>query len=308
MEKKSKEFLENFITPIKYNEVASQLIEISKQNLKHYNCFCDVKITFDESCLFGKSASIKNNHISFNKTRLEILNNMKIDCYDDNHLTKIYKFYNSYEEKNHTEQEKCLYDFMKKYIDNGFERYFSQMGSYKTIKYELLDTIFHENQHIIQNIYKQYLDDIDNCPKDSKTLVLIFTMFFNEIYEYLLKNKVEFDYKRENYIFPIEFDARYEAMIKLNHIKEKYFSLDKSFSKYIVKSSLIPQKFDIEKTANMIFKDFENIYQLYFDNINSNKFKRVYNFIKSYKQTIIKEIVKRYEEMIDIVQRNAVIE
>ena len=119
-----------------------QLKTITLINYQLNDCFEDINISFDESMLFGKSGSVSKTNISFNKTRLETLINLKIDCNDANHIKKIYEFYNSYDEKlSHNKYEIYLYEFMKKYIAGGYEYYFTQMGSNKTIPYELLDTI-----------------------------------------------------------------------------------------------------------------------------------------------------------------------
>lgn len=145
--------------------------------------------------LLGKSGSVSKTNISFNKTRLKTLINLKIDCNNKNHIKKIYKFYNSYDEKiTHNKYEICLYEFMKKYIAGGYEHYFTQMGSYKTIPYELLDTIFHENEHIFQYKYEKFLKNINECPNDLKSKLLLFTVLFNTIHSKLLKINVDFEY------------------------------------------------------------------------------------------------------------------
>ncbi|MBR1987531.1 MAG: hypothetical protein IKA36_00680 [Clostridia bacterium] len=304
MEKLSKAFLENFNMPINYNSVIKDLSRISKRNFKLSKCKFNLKITFDESNLFGKSASIKDNHISFNKTRLDILCEKRIDCHDKNHLSNMYDFYKSFNDTKCSDHEKCLYEFMNKYIQNGYAKYFTKIGSFRTIKYELLETIFHENEHVFQKQYTEYFDNISKCPKDAKTLFLVFTMLFNTIYEFLVKNKIKFDYKVENYIFPIEFDARYESMTKLNQVKEKYFATDKLFSQYIINSSLLPYNFDKTKTALQIFADYENLYKLYCKNTTTNNYHDIHIFICSVKNIIIDEIIRRYEEMQDIVEKN----
>ncbi len=300
---KAKEFIENFKLPLDYEDLSKQLTEISLLNYKLHNCDKDIKITFDESILFGKSASVSGTSISFNKTRLETLLALKIDDSNPNHISKVYSFYNTYKtEENHSKYEICLYEFMKKYIEGGYERYFSQMGNYKTIKYELLDAVFHENEHIFQKDYEKYLNSADKCPTDNKSLALFFTVLFNEIYGGLKKNKIEFIYDRENYIFPIEFDARYEAMVNINKVKQ-YFPDDKLFAEHIINSNLIPENFDISLTVIQMFEDYERLYRLYNDKI-SNNYASANAFINKHKQAISDEFKRRYVEMNNIENAN----
>ena len=208
---KSKEFLENFT--LDFDELATKLHEIVKIIFSINKIDQDINITFDESKLFGKSGSVSDTNISFNKTRIQILETLKIDDLSKNHLKNLEIFYKNYTSKKLTEStyyEDILYDFIKKYKEIGAEQYFDMIGSYKTIKYEILDTIYHESEHILQDNYKKFLYT-KKIPNNKKSKVLIFTVCFNTIYEKLKKEKINFDYVRENYIFPIEFDARYTS-------------------------------------------------------------------------------------------------
>lgn len=300
----AKRFLDSYSFPLDFDLMISQLKKITLINYELNDCFEDINISFDESMLFGKSGSVSKTNISFNKTRLETLINLKIDCNDANHIKKIYEFYNSYDEKlSHNKYEICLYEFMKKYIAGGYEHYFTRMGSYKTIPYELLDTIFHENEHIFQYKYEKFLKNINECPNDLKSKLLLFTVLFNTIYSKLLKSNVDFEYERQNHIFPIEFDARYEAMVKLNIIKQKFYSNDTNFAKHIVNSSLLPADFDIDFTCKKIFNDYENLYNLY----ELHYGKDLYSanlFVINNKTKILQEIKNRYLTMQKIVVDN----
>jgi len=302
--RKSKEFLDQFCIPINFDNVKKYLIDISKLNFKLHDCNTKFDVSFNESKLFGKFASVKNNHISFNKTRLEILCKLKIDCNNKKHLERIYKFHESYTNNNtNSIHEEVLYEFMEKYIAGGYERYFSQMGSYKHIKFELLDTLFHENQHILQKDYEKYFNDINNAPEDVKSATMIFTMFFNKIYELLKNDKKKFTYTRENYIFPIEFDARYEAMINLSNIKQMYFPKDKNFSQYIINSYIIPEGLNFEDVSKLIFSDYKRLFELHKEKANI-QFKEIHKYLLKNQNIIIEELERRYLEMYMIVKLN----
>lgn len=298
---KSKDFLENFT--LDFDELATKLHEIVKIIFSINKIDQDINITFDESKLFGKSGSVSDTNISFNKTRIQILETLKTDDLSKNHLKNLEIFYRNYTSKKlteHTEYEDILYDFIKKYKEIGAEQYFDMIGSYKTIKYEILDTIYHESEHILQNNYKKFLYN-KIFPSDKKSKVLIFTVFFNTIYEKLKKEKIKFDYVRENYIFPIEFDARYISFKNMYKLYKLYFQKNVLFEKYLTKSIIIPKDFNINFNVNKIFDDYEKLYNLYLDNFGKN-FILVNDYIQLYKEDIKIEFIKRYKEMMKIVE------
>ena len=92
------------------------------------------------------------------------LSNLKIDDLDKNHLVKIELFYKNYPFRStHTEFEDILYDFIKKYKEVGAQRYFNIVGSYKTIKYEILETIYHECELIFIKKSKNFENFVKNA-------------------------------------------------------------------------------------------------------------------------------------------------
>ncbi len=297
---KSKDFLENFT--LDFDELATKLHEIVKIIFSINKIDQDINITFDESKLFGKSGSVSDTNISFNKTRIQILETLKIDDLSKNHLKNLEIFYKNYTSKKLTEStyyEDILYDFIKKYKEIGAEQYFDMIGSYKTIKYEILDTIYHESEHILQDNYKKFLYT-KKIPNNKKSKVLIFTVCFNTIYEKLKKEKINFDYVRENYIFPIEFDARYTSFESMYKLYKLYFPKNVLLKKYLIKSIIIPKDFNINFNVNKIFDDYETLYNIYLDNFGKN-LDLVDDYIKKYKEDIKIELIKRYKEMMKIV-------
>lgn len=291
---KSKEFLENFT--LDFDVLKEKLQEIMKVIFSVHNINKEMAISFDESRLFGKSGSVSKTNISVNKTRIEMLSKLKIDDLDENHLVKMELFYKNYPIKSvHTEYEDILYDFIKKYKEAGAQRYFDMVGSYKTIKYELLETIYHECEHVIQDDYKNFLDKKE-FPNDTQSKVLIFTTLFNTIYEKLRKANIEFDYTRENYIFPIEFDARYISFKEMTILKNMYFQDNELFERYLKKSIIIPKDFNILQTVNKIFEDYEKLYKFYLETFGED-FVFVNDYIRENKTKIKMEFTRRYEEM-----------
>ena len=225
-----------------------------------------------------------------------MLSKLKIDDLDENHLVKIELFYKNYPIKTvHTEYEDILYDFIKKYKEAGAERYLNMVGSYKTIKYEILETIYHECEHIIQDDYKKFLDKKE-FPSDTQSKVLIFTTLFNTLYEKLRKANIEFDYTRENYIFPIEFDARYISFKEMTDLKNLYFQNDELLEKYLNKSIIIPKDFKILQIVNKINEDYDRLYKIYLQTFGE-EFIFVNDYIQENKTEIKLEFTQRYEEM-----------
>ena len=291
---KSKEFLENFT--LDFDVLKEKLQEIMKIIFSKHKINKVMTVSFDESKLFGKSGSVSEKNISFNKTRIEMLSKLKIDDLDENHLVKMELFYKNYPIKTfHSEYEDILYDFIKKYKEAGAQRYFNMVGSYKTIKYEILETIYHECEHIIQDDYKKFLDKKE-FPSDTQSKVLIFTTLFNTLYEKLRKANIEFDYTRENYIFPIEFDARYMSFKEMTDLKNLYFQNDELLEKYLNKSIIIPKDFNILQIVNKIIEDYDRLYKIYLQTFGE-EFIFVNNYIQENKTEIKLEFTQRYEEM-----------
>ena len=291
---KSKEFLESFT--LDFDVLKEKLQEIMEIIFSMHEINKKMTVSFDKSKLFGKSGSISDTNISFNKTRIEMLLKLKIDDLDENHLVKMKLFYKTHPIKSvHTEYEDILYDFIKKYKEADAERYFNMVGSYKTIKYELLETIYHECEHVVQDDYKKFLDKKE-FPSDTQSKVLIFTTLFNVIYEKLRKANLDFDYTRENYIFPIEFDARYISFKEMTILKNMYFQDDEFFEKYLKKSIIIPKDFKILQTVNKIIDDYDRLYNIYLKTFGED-FVFVNDYIQENKTEIKNELVRRYEEM-----------
>ena len=290
----AKEFLENFT--LDFALLKEMLEKILQTNFVLHNCKRKVSISFDESKLFGKSGSVSQEIISFNKTRIEMLQELKIDDTDPEHLKKVLSFFNEYNEnEKHTSFQENLYEFMKKYTQINAQWAFSQMGSYKTIKYEILATILHECEHIFQEEYSKYLYS-ENFPKDTHSKVLIFTILFNTIYKKLSQKGVELNYNRENHTFPIEFDARYESMKQLAQIKEKYFLDDVNFSKFLINSNIIPKNFNSQQSSNQIFDDYQRFYNLYTENFGF-EYQNVHEYIMENRQIIVNNMTQRYDKM-----------
>ncbi len=293
----AKIFLENF--SLDYDWLTKELEKIMKRDFSLLGINKKMTISFDENKLFGRGGSVSKTNISFNKTRIETLLALKIDDTDAEHLKKIESFYSNYNEKTkHSIFEENLYNFIKKYKELGAEWAFEHMGSYKTIKYEMLDTILHECEHVYQDEFKNCLNT-KNYPNDTRSKILIFTSLFNTMFEKLQKGGVNLNYKRENHIFPIEFDARYEALRQLSEIKNLYFKDDKDFANHLIKSNIIPKDFNAEETSKRIFDDYERIYKLYKQHFG-NEYESANNFLLKSKNKIIDEFVRRYEEMQNI--------
>ncbi|MBE5736071.1 MAG: hypothetical protein E7356_01755 [Clostridiales bacterium] len=291
---KSKGFIDKDTT--NYNEISVLFEQICESILEKYNIKKKIKILFEDNKAFGNCATEYPDKISFNKLRYDVIKSLKIDCTKNGHLEKLYDFYNHYNENcKNSKYKVCLYNFMKKYIGFGLQDYFLQMGSYKTIKYELLETLFHESQHIVQEKYKTYIYE-NNMKFADEEVLLVFTMLFNEIYNRLIENNIQFNYVRQNYSFPIEFDARYVALVMSNTLRQKYFIEDILFSQSILNNDILPKDVSGEKLAESIFIDFENLYRLYKSKLGLD-LESVFFTIGNYKKKIVSQLTNRYVEM-----------
>ena len=121
-------------------------------------------------------------------------------------------------------------------------------------------------------------------------------MLFNTIYHSLVDNNIQFDYVRENYYFPIEFDARYVALIMIENLRQKYYMNDKLFIKSILNNNILPQNVSFEKLAEKIYEDFNNIYKIYNQKFGTN-YDTLFSIVNKNKGEIISQLVNRYEEM-----------
>lgn len=293
----AKDFLDNFSLDFVF--LKAKLEEIAKAFLTNGGYKSDVNITFDESELFGKSGSVFGSNISFNKTRLEILAKLKIDDLNSNHLKRLEEFYSEYLSKlRHTKFEDILFTFIKRYKEMDAEYLFSKVGSYKTIKFELLDTVFHECEHLLQESYKKYMYSNDfNVGKDD--LILIFTITFFALYEKLQKAGIKFKYTRENYIFPIEFDARYVSFCEMLKISKLLSPNKQDILCYLKNSNIAPSEFDAKRVSEKIFNDYLRLERKC---ANNNIFNNasLHSYIVKNKNVIIKEFIYRYNHMNNI--------
>lgn len=292
----AKEFLTDF--SLDFEALAKKLEKVMKCYFALHGIQKSMTISFDESRLFGKSGSVSQTNISFNKTRIEMLVALHLDDGDPQHLKRLEEFYSGYGKKEeHSDFEQILFEFVQKYKDMGAEWAFEKMGSYKTIKFEMLDTILHESEHVFQSEFWNSLPLA--FPKNARGKVLTLTCLFNTMFEKMQKSGEKLDYERENHVFPIEFDARYESLKFLGEIKRRYFQGDKCFSNYLSKSNIIPKDFDAAKTARRIFEDYEKVYKLYSRKF-SGEFEAANSFLQKNKSDIICELERRYKQMQNI--------
>ena len=295
------DFIKTFTVPIDYTQLTNQLKLITQKNYSLHNIPYEPDIRFEDIATFGTCGKVLNQSktIVFNKKRIETILNLNIDCFDEKHLDNLWAFYNSYDNSSsHNEYQKCLYDFMQKYISLNVTEYFAQMGSFKNIPFELIETLLHENQHVFQKYFWTLFLNGEVEPNE-KNAIMIFTMTFTSIFNQLKNRNIETNYARQNHIFPVEFDARYTAMHILSQLQVKHFKNNTTFNQGLKNSNIIPQDFDIEATADSIFSDYLMIYEKY-QELSPDDYLSEHEFICKHKETIINEIKRRYHEMLSI--------
>lgn len=299
-----KSFLDNFEHYLDYNEIKEALSRIASIDYEIHGCDYPLHIEFIEDERLGNMGKVDNHLIYFNSLRIETLKKLRIDCFDEGHLEKIYKFYNNYNnKKTHNKYEKCLYDFMDRYISIGAEKYFKQMGSYKNTKFELLETILHEDQHIFQSSLRRKMND--GVDLNASNPLDVFIAVFSQIYSKLNENNIPFEYERVNYIYPIEFDARYNAMLHMQELRKNYYKNDKIMKRAIVNSNIIPEDINIKEVSEGTFDKYLYLYDIYDANFE-NSLDKCHKFLLKNKENIIKELIYRYKTMLDIVKDNQI--
>ncbi len=287
----SSKFLDDY--KLDFELLKKQLTNIMTNYLNTKNCKRKITIDFEDCNLFGKSGSVSSNKISFNKTRLQTLVNLQIDDTSPDIIQSLELFYNSYiTQSPHSIYEENLYEFIKKYKAIGAERFFSQVGSYKTIKYELLETIYHECQHILQD---EEIVDFENLITSAPFLA--FTKVCNKIFKEIKNSNIEYERNPDNHIFPIELDARYIALKLLTELRNKYFTDDEMFKIYLAKSIILPNDIDIIISAQLVYKEYERLFNTYQSNI-STQFDEINKIINNHKSKIIENIIEIYSFML----------
>lgn len=295
----SREFLDGFTYPINYDELTEKLNALSMQVCKDYGIpdkFLQIEFIDDEK--FGKVAQLSNSNVKINRLRIEALNYFKFDDTKPRKLKKFIKqFMNDYDEKSeHNQYEKMLYKFVENMMDYDGGRLIYQSGSYRTLQYDFLDIIYHENRHIKQKTFIPMLKDLSGFEPSVENLIFLFTMLHMELFSRLVNKKIIELRPPENHKYPIEFDARYASLITLEKLRSKYYPDDELFKKYMVNSVIIPEEFDVKKESAGLFEELEKYFKLEED----KKYQQAYDLVCEYKQTIIKELERRFNEMIEI--------
>ena len=91
------EFLENFKFPISYERIAVDLEKITAANYRAHECNFPVMVVFEPCEVFGRFGMVVDGHkIIFNRSRIDALVELKIDCFDSQHLDRIWSFYENY--------------------------------------------------------------------------------------------------------------------------------------------------------------------------------------------------------------------
>ncbi len=299
----AKSFLENFTFPIDYDALIKKLNELSKMVCEDYGIADKaLRVEFEESENFGKSAVVNDVRIKINKLRLQTLLETKFDDTQPKKLKKqIDSLMKSYDEKSASKFEKIIHDYVLRMRKMDADELVCHSGSYKTIKYDLLNLLFHENEHTKQKQYEKYLTNVEGCPEDLESMILVFSMFYVTIYWELLDKKVLEWTPPENHRFPTEFDARYFELIKIEELRKKYFADDELFKKHILSTIIIPEKFDSKADAERLFAELEK----YYDLDKEEKYKGALELVEKHKNEIVKELERRFTEMLEIREANS---
>lgn len=221
--------------------------EIVVQNNYNFN----VKISYikHESVLMSGKVYTKDGRIEINLNRIKAISELNLNCFDKDFKQFIDGFAKKYENRQFrkTDATKCLYFSIK----NRPINFVYEVGSYKTLKYDLFLTIIHEIQHMVQYSYE--IKQVDKKSFSEDELYYTFLIFLDDL------NKQN-NFTDDNFYRPIELNARLTSATALNDYKRSKKVKDK-FLSAIIKNSILYQPITTQEYATKIKEDFNNLSQ-----------------------------------------------
>lgn len=201
-----------------------------------------------DSILMSGKVYTKDGRIEINLNRIKAISELKLDCFGKNFKNFIDSFAEKYEKGTFRKIDatKCLYFSVK----NRPINFIYEVGSYKTLKYDLLLTIVHEIQHMVQCSYEIKDFNRENFSEDE--LYYSFLILFDELTK---QNNISID---DNFYRPIELNARLTTAKTLNDYKKKNKIRDRYLTK-IIFNSLPYRSVTTEEYVSKIKNDFDKM-------------------------------------------------
>lgn len=260
--------------------------EIVAQN--DYNFRVNASYLKHESVLMFGKVYTKDGRIEINLNRIKAISELKLDSFDKNFKNFIDTFPEKYEkgEFRKTDAAKCLYFSIK----NRPLNFIYELGSYKTLKYDLLSTIIHEIQHMVQYSYE--IKNFSCRTFSDDELYYSFLILFDEL------SKQINQFTDDNFYRPIELNARVTTAavlndyIKTNKIKDKYFTKT-------IFNSLLYKPVTTEDYIAKIKENFEIIQK------NSNHKPELLSLIKNNWDIIQNRLSSEFTSLSRLAEQNA---
>lgn len=228
------------------NKIATEIVELGKYDFKVYIVY--VK---HDSVLMSGNVNREEGRIGFNINRIKAILNLKLDPSDPNFKSFIDNFALDYENGKYkkTEENDALYFTVK----NRPLEYVYILGSYKLIGLDLVMTVLHEIQHMVQHSF--LMSDPSKKPLVQEEVYHSFAIFLNKLY-------YKYKYTDDNYYRPVE----------LNAVTVSSYTLSKYMEKSKIKSSDIKNFTAILwASINQSASEYTNIIKNHFLDISKNK-------------------------------------
>lgn len=279
------------------NDMSSLTSIVNKiSNLDAYNRKLKPIYTcrFRETNRIGQCGYVdeETKEILFNLTRTRIVSQRRIESNTESGLINFLGFKDIFHSLvQPTDDDIILYQFL---TNPNWEGYFNFFANYKLLPIEIVHTIFHENEHLVQNDFSDNVVSKHNYARMKENIYMTFVCVYQKMFLELQNANKLGDYKRDNVYFPIEIDAEYMAEKTFDNLE-----LDKdtktqinNYRKFINRFDKI--KYD-EDFSNKIWSDFEYLYKLYNENFSEDKnLKVIVNIIFEKKDIILENYKKIY--------------
>lgn len=213
-----------------------------------YNFKVNISYLKHDSILMYGKVYTKDGRIEINLNRIKAISELKLDCFDKNFKKFIDSFAKKYEKGTFrkTDATKCLYFSIK----NRPMNFIYEVGSYKTLKYDLLLTIIHEIHHMVQYSYE--IKDFNRKNFSEDELYYSFLILFDELTR---QNNLSID---DNFYRPIELNTRLITATTLTDYKNDKKVKDKNLTQ-IIFNSLLYRPVTTQEYLSKIKNDFDNM-------------------------------------------------
>ena len=288
--------INNFDSYINNTSKLTKIVnEISCFDASYRNLKNTYKCRFRETNRIGQVGYVdeENNEILFNLTRTRIVSQRKIETNTESGLINFLGFreiFNSLVQP--TDDDIILYQFLN--YDN-WKGHYEFFANYKLLPVEIVHTIFHENEHLVQNDFLDNIVSSLDYTRMQENIYMTFVCIYQKMFLELQNVNKLSDYKRDNVYFPIEIDAEYEAIKTFEII-----DLNDEIKMQIISWKNFINRFKKVKTykdfIKVIWTDYEYLSKIYKENFaEDNNIKSILSLLNNNKE----QVFEKYKEIFE---------